>query len=70
MQVKGVDKIVTSGTNVWLHCESNDAASALVSHLATNGVLTTAEGEVVKMSPSLLMGEQQVTELAGALAKF
>ena len=70
MQVKGVEKIVTGGTSVWLHCESSDAASALVSHLANEGVLTSAVGDIVKIQPTLLLGEQQVSELAGAIAKF
>ena len=70
MQVRGVDRVVTSGTSVWLHCESNDTATSLVTHLADQGVLTSAVGDVVTMKPSLLFGENQVQELAGALAKF
>ena len=50
--------------------ESNDVASSLVTHLASEGVLTSAVGDVVKMKPSLLLGEHQVSELVGAIAKF
>ena len=52
---------------MWIETES---PSALVAHMRSQGVVVKQNGDMVVAKPSLLMGQNQVSELIGALNKF